>query len=249
MMYQGQFNSSGDMHAKAGANDVYGDQNARPTGAAGSDPTRDLEQLGLLTGGRAYFKQEMPAVVQQVIGNTGNMYEIAYAPPADNWDNKFHTIHITCERKGIRLISKERYYAIAETRSAQDLQRAAVMAAYQSPADFADIGLNVKLNPAASGVHMDVRIDPADILLSEQGGKFAGGLVFFVSDRGASGPLGDPAVSPLSLDLTKEQHDKVMKEGIPIAQDHPLNDAVKLVRVIVLDLTTNKVGSLTFPVR
>jgi VWFA-related protein len=247
--YDGQFSSGGDMHAKAGANDVYGDQSMRPSGAAGPDPTRDLEQLGLLTGGRAYFKQEIPVVVKQVIANGSNMYEIAYTPAADNWDNKFHKIQITCERKGIRLQSRERYYALPDPRSPEDRQRGAVVAAYQSPFNVSEIGLNVKISPVAGGVHLDVHIDPTDILLREQGGKFAGGLVFFVSDRSASAPLGDPKVTPLAMDLTKEQHDTIMKDGVPIAQDHPLSDAVQFVRLMVLDQNTNAVGSLTFPVK
>ena len=40
-----------------------------------------------------------------------------------------------------------------------------------------------------------------------------------------------------------------LKDGLPINQDHPVSDAVKQVRVIVLDQTTNEVGSITFPVK
>jgi VWFA-related protein len=255
-VYQGQFNSGGDtgvsdptQRAKAGASDVYGDQTSRPVGAAGTNPTLDLEQMGLLTGGRAYFHQDIPAVVKQVNMGVADAYEIAYVPPADNWDNKFHMIHITCERKGVRLITRERYYALPDTRPALDQQRAALVAAFQSPLDAAAIGLRVKIAPAASGVHMDIHIDPSDLLLREDGGKFTGGVTFLISNRGASGPLGEPTVSTFNLDLTKEQHDTVMKEGIPLSQDHAITDAVQQVRLIVLDQNTNEVGSLTFPVR
>jgi hypothetical protein len=74
-------------------------------------------------------------------------------------------------------------------------------------------------------------------------------VTFLLSDLGASGPLGDPSVSSFNLDLTKEQHDIVMKDGIPIAQDHAISDAVQRVRLIVMDQSTNAIGSLTFPVR
>ena len=248
-VYQGQFNSGGEMHAKAGASDVYGDQTSRPIGAAGTDPTLDLEQMGRLTGGRAFFHQDIPTVIKQVNTDIADAYEIAYVPTADNWDNKFHVIHITCERKGVRLITRDRYYALPDTRPALDQQRAALVAAFQSPIDASDIGLRVKIAPAASGVHMDIRIDPSDLLLREEGGKFTGGLTFLISNRGASGPLGEPTVSTFNLDLTKEQHDTVMKEGIPLSQDHPLADGVQQVRLIVLDQNTYAVGSLTFPVR
>ena len=96
---------------------------------------------------------------------------------------------------------------------------------------------------------MEIRINPADILLREQAGKFTGAIYFLTSDRGASGPLGEPTVSSFNFDLTPEQHSLVMKEGIPLSLDHVTPDAVQQVRLIVLDQNTNAVGSLTFPVK
>jgi hypothetical protein len=40
-----------------------------------------------------------------------------------------------------------------------------------------------------------------------------------------------------------------MKEGLPLAQDHPTAAAAGMVRVIILDQNTNAVGSVTFPVK
>jgi hypothetical protein len=53
----------------------------------------------------------------------------------------------------------------------------------------------------------------------------------------------------LKPDLTAEQYKMVMKDGLPFAQDHPASDAVRQVRVIVLDQNTNAIGSVTFPVK
>jgi hypothetical protein len=130
--------------------------------------------------------------------------------------------------------------------------KAVLMAAFQSPSDAADIGLRTKIAPmegAKPGVHMEIRVNPSDILMREQGGKFTGAIYLLVSDRGASGPLGEPSLASFPFELTAAQHDAVMKEGIPFPQDHPTTDAVQQVRVIVLDQNTNAVGSLTFAVK
>lgn len=232
------------------ANTAYGDlqQNA-PTAVQGADPALDLAQMALLTGGRTYFRLDIRAVLKQVATDDANSYQIAYDPSAENWNNKFHRIRITCERKGVKLQVRERYYAYPDGRPAIERQKAALVAAYQSAADVTDIGLRVKVSPADKGVHLEIRINPSDMLLREQGGKFGDGVTFLLSDRGASGPLGEPTVSSFNLDLSKEQLDTVRKEGIPISQDHATSDAVQLVRLIVLDQNTNEVGSLTFPVR
>jgi VWFA-related protein len=215
------------------------------------DVNRDLEQMALMTGGHAYFREDMPAVLKQVARNAVNSYTIAYDPSAENWDNKWHQIRIACERAGVKLEVRERYYALPDTRPAADRMKAFLIAAFQSPSDDAGIGLRAKISPAEAGkgVHLEVRINPSDILLREQGGKFTAAVYFLVADIGASGTLGEPSVSSFNLDLTAAQHDKVMKEGIPMSQDHPTTDAVRRVRIIVLDQNTNEVGSLTFPVK
>jgi hypothetical protein len=56
-------------------------------------------------------------------------------------------------------------------------------------------------------------------------------------------------VLDLRPELTAEQYKTALKEGLPFGQDHPISDAVRAVRVIVLDQNTNAVGSLTFPVK
>jgi hypothetical protein len=148
---------------------------------------------------------------------------------------------------------------LPDLRSAQERQNEALQAALYRPSDTSDIGLDVKVSPAANGVHLDIRIDPADLLLHEQDGKFAGAITMLLSDRGSaerpeSGdlsfrPLADPAISNTNLDLTKEQHDLLMRNGIPISQYHVISAPTERVRIIVIDRNTNHVGSVTFPVR
>jgi VWFA-related protein len=216
------------------------------------DVNRDLEQMALLTGGHAYFREDIRAVLKQVARNGANSYSITYDPSADNWDNKWHKIRITCEKPGIKLQVRERYYAATTTQTPQERMKAVLMTAFQSPSDVAEIGLRAKIAPLEGdkkGVHMDIVINPSDILVRDQGGKYSVGLYLLISDQGPSGPLGEPSVASINPELTSAQHDMMMKDGFPIPQDHPLSDAVQRVRVIVLDQNTNAVGSVTFPVK
>jgi VWFA-related protein len=211
----------------------------------------DLEQMARLTGGHNYLKVDIRTTLKLVAQNA-NSYEIVYNPPAENWDNKFHRIQVTCERPGAKVQVRERYYALPDSRPPGDRMKAALMAAFQSPTDFAEIGLRTKIAPLEGdkpGVHMDIRVNPADLLMRDEGGKFTGAVYFLISDRGAGGPLGEPSVTSFNLDLTAAQHDLVMKEGIPLAQDHATTDAVRQIRVIILDQNTDAVGSITFPVK
>jgi hypothetical protein len=130
--------------------------------------------------------------------------------------------------------------------------KAVLLGVLQSPVDLTEIGLRTKLSPMQGntvGMHLDIRVDAADLLLREQGGKFTGALYLLISDRNGSAMLGDPAFSEFRPELTAEQYKTVMKEGLPIAQDHPTTDAVRQLRIVVLDQNTNAVGSLTIPVK
>ena len=126
------------------------------------------------------------------------------------------------------------------------------MAAFQSPGDFAGIGLRVKFSSldGKAGVHLEIRIDPADLQMYEQGGKYSGALYCLISDRNGAAPLGEPSVMDLKPELTADQYKNALKDGLPVNQDHPISDAsINQVRVIVLDQITNEVGSVTFPVK
>jgi VWFA-related protein len=221
-------------------------------GNINADVNYNMEQMALLTGGHFYFRQELQAVLKQVAQSAAGSYSISYDPGPENWNKKWHRAHITCERKGVKVQVRERYYALPDSRSPAERMKAVLMEAYQSPTDLGEVGLRTKISSMGSdkmGVHLEIRIDPLDLMLREQGGKYSGAIYCLISDRSATAPLGEPQVLDLKPELTAEQYKTVLKDGLPFAQDHPTSDAVRQVRVIVLDQNTNAVGSVTFPVK
>jgi hypothetical protein len=220
-------------------------------GNVNADVNYNMDQMALLTGGHYYARQDVKTVVSQVAQDAASSYTLLYDPGSDNWNNKWHRLHVTCERKGVKVQLRERYYAVADARTPVERNKAGLMTAFQSPFDFAAIGLRVKFAPldGKPGVHLEIRIDPADLQLHEQGGKYSGALYCLVSDRNGSGALGEPSVTDFQPGLTADQYKTALKDGLPINQDHPISDATRQVRVIVLDQTTNEVGSVTFPVK
>jgi VWFA-related protein len=61
--------------------------------------TRDLEQIGLLTGGSSYFGDEIRSVLTQIARDASHSYSIFYETSPENWDRKWHKIRVTAERK------------------------------------------------------------------------------------------------------------------------------------------------------
>ena len=209
----------------------------------------NMDQMAQLTGGRFFSREEIKSVVDQVAQSAAGSYTLFYEPGADNWNNKWHRIHIATERQGVKLQFRQRYYAVADTRTPVERIKGVLMDAFQSPTDFAEIGLRVKIAPLEGkpGVHLQIRIDPTDLVLRENGGKYSGSLYCLISDRNATAPLGEPSVLDLKPELTAEQYKAVQKDGIPLEQDHPTTASI--LRVIILDQNTNQAGAVTFPIK
>ena len=209
----------------------------------------NMDQMALITGGHFYSREDVKAVISQVAEDAGGSYTVLYDPGAENWNNKWHRVRVMCERKGVKLQFTDRYYAVGDSRPPLERTKAVLMQAFQSPTDFAEIGLRTKISPLQGkpGVHLEIRIDPSDLLLREQGGKHAGALYCLISDRTGSAPAGEPSVLDLKPELTADQYKMVMKDGLPLEQDHATS--APQVRVIILDQNTNQVGSVTFPIK
>ncbi|MEI9975458.1 MAG: hypothetical protein WDO73_27360 [Ignavibacteriota bacterium] len=79
-------------------------------------------------------------MVNQVAQNAANSYSLTFDPGADSWNNKWHHLRISCERKGVKLQVRERYYAVPDSRSPIDRMKAVLMEAFQNPMDHSRSG-------------------------------------------------------------------------------------------------------------
>jgi len=218
-------------------------------GTASVDQSRILEEMASLTGGRSYLGPDMADVVKQFGSQAQGTYSVAYDPAAASWDSKFHKVKVTCSRQGVKLAVRQRYYALPDQRPAAARQQAMMVAAYQASSDVSDIGLRAKVTPGGPNtIKVELRVDPADLVLRENAGQWSGPITLLYSARAASGPQGEPTLADMDLHLTREQRETAMKEGIPITKEYPIDGATQKVRLMVLDRATDSVGSLTVPV-
>lgn len=198
----------------------------------GVDASRTMEEMAGLTGGHAYLNQDLSDVVKGFSAQTPGSYSIAYIPSADNWDNKFHRLRISSEKKGIKLQARQHYYAVADQRPLPQRQQAMMVAAYQSGTDVPDIGLHATVSPgsAPNRIKLEVNVDPADIVAKR--------ITLLYSARDANRPQGEPTLT-----------DEEVKPGAPIVKEYPIDGATRKIRLIVADKASDAVGSITFPLK
>lgn len=225
-----------------------------PEGMGGPNATGagSLDTLNLfaeMTGGRRDAGKDIGAAVRQAINDMRTSYQMAYYPPENNWDDRFHKLRVICTRKGVRIQAKTSYYAWREAPGARSEQ--AIESATSTNFDAAEIGLRATLLRDANGgrtVRIEAHIDAQDIVLVHEGDWYNGDLRLAVvgyvpGDRAQYGP-----VIPLELHYSAEDRDRALQQGIVFDRNVTLVEGMRSVRLIVFDRSSNAIGSVTIPV-
>jgi hypothetical protein len=222
-------------------------------GAADEKRSQRLEEMAGLTGGKSYLGPEIADVVNQISSWGAGTYSIAYDPTASNWDSKFHKLKVACSRPGVTLVNRQRYFAWPTTSTMAKWQLNMMYSADHSTWDVRNIGLRATAAVSGSTLKVQLRVDPVDLVMRESDGQWTASITLAYSTpfpRLSDGEMTTP--EDMDLRLTVAQHDAALKGGIAISKDVPISasSARKFgkVRLIVLDKSSDSVGSLTIPV-
>jgi VWFA-related protein len=219
-----------------------------PVQIPGSQDT--LQEFARYTGGHA--SNDVRAAIHEAMNDVRTSYQIGYHPMPENRDGKFHRIRVTCARKGVRVQAKEGYYAEPEPPFGAEQQREAIESAATAPFDAAEIGLRATLSPDDKNphrAHLLLRIDPADVMLIREGSQYTGQLKIRVASFTVDGTAESQPEASMDLRWTPEQHDEIMKSSISFHDDLNLAQGVQKLRLVVLDLTSHAIGSVTIAPR
>jgi VWFA-related protein len=154
-----------------------GKRNKPPRAAPPPDFSYEtLETLADETGGKAFHHiNDMSAAIQDAESDAQVSYSLAFYLPAGSLDGTYHRLDISVKRPGMKLRYRPGYLA------ARDLAVAPSLAeAIRNPVASAGIGFTVHLDPTEGGYKASVTIDPRDITLKPQDGKWTGELQFLV---------------------------------------------------------------------
>jgi VWFA-related protein len=193
-----------------------------------------LDQFAQLTGGHAFMTPDIRGAIALAASDARVSYQIVYEPSLGNWDGKYHKIRVTCTRKGVKLETKQGYYAFANLAAEGDQEKTALETAVASGLNATEIGIYARLSEhddAPRNVELAIRIDPADIT-----GPLAVGVAGYLKD-GRTEMFPVEEVTP--------------KPGEPVVTEKRLmlTDGVEKLRVLVYDRGSGALGSLAIPLR
>jgi hypothetical protein len=124
-------------------------------------------------------------------------------------------------------------------------RRAALHDAVISPIDANGIGLRASVHQTSAGFDLTLRVDPKSIQLDPQGDRWAGKLDLLFVEKDAHGTQTFGVDDTLSLELRKQNYDRVQQEGLMYHRLLPRTGEAAEIRIIVRDASTGALGSIT----
>jgi VWFA-related protein len=226
------------------------DQSSAGSGAdQGSLGRMTLEMATALTGGRWYPSGNTDLALSGAMNDALGSYRLAYRSPDRENGRKEHKIRVESTRKGVRLLTREGYFDGITEVDTDAFEEGFLGSQRRSPFDADEIGLRVTTSRNATGtaMHLAIHVDSADILLERANDNYRGRLtVMFLSY--SEGFLKQAPVTHKDLNLTAEQFNKAIKDGLDFWQDLPIADKIDKIRVMVFDRELYGLGSVTVSV-
>src|SRR5216684_759650 len=204
------------------------------------------------TGGRAFYNtNDIQGSVRRAIEDSRVTYVLGFYPTHGNWDAKFREIKVQVKRPGLHLRYRRGYLALPEVTFDSKKREVLMRAAVDSPLDDTSLGLEARLHvvdvPGAMTLKTELLVYSRDLTLVAQGDRWAGAVDVLFVQRGADGKELAGELKTLNLNLVRETYDEIMKKGLGLTRSLPLAPGAAQLRVVVRDVSSGSIGSLTIP--
>ncbi|HTX74617.1 MAG TPA: VWA domain-containing protein, partial [Terracidiphilus sp.] len=200
-----------------------------------------FRELAEATGGRALRRAgDIAAELSSIVADGRAAYLLSFSPDTQA-DGKYHVLTVKCLRKGVTLRYRNGYLYSEEPATMKDRFREAVW----TPRDESEIGLTAATVSASKGPAVRLNIAAADLQLAEQNGRWLDHVDVFLVIRDDSALHAAIAGRRLGLALKPATYQRDMKEGLTVEESLPRLAPGALLRLIVIDENSRRIGSVT----
>ena len=204
------------------------------------------------TGGRAIFNSNgLDRNLREIVAESQTSYEIGFYPGDAAWDGKFHHIQLKLptRQKGIVVLVRKGYYATDAPPAQQS--DAPLWEAARSIVEAPAIGvtLHVPSNPLESGPEdLVVKLDFHDIHFEPKHDLSNANFDMAFVQLGKDGRVLEGFKDHLTLGLLPKTYSRLEAQGWLYPRKLLVQAQAEKLRVIVRDLATGAVGSVSVPV-
>jgi VWFA-related protein len=218
----------------------------------GSNNQETMNELASGTGGKAYYNtNDLKKAIAEAVDDSRVVYTLGFYPADENFDGKFHKIEVKVpEQSGLSLRYRKGYFDAPETPIDTKTAMAEMRDAVWSPLDSTAVGVVVAAKPDPKNptlLNMAVQVEAKNISLEPQGDRWAGRLDILFIQKNDRGQQFDGQNETVTLNLTRENYERITKNGFIFRKTVTMAAQAKQVRVIVRDAPSGTMGSVTIP--
>jgi VWFA-related protein len=209
-----------------------------------------LTELAEATGGKVFFAtNDIHDAIRSAFDDSRVTYTLGFYPKDSINDGSFHTIKVRVPgREHLSLRYRDGYFEPEPPHQDPHRREAELRQAVFSPVDATAIELSGNISSVAGHeCELKLKIGLADVSMSPEGDNWNGHLELAVYGRDDSGNAYESVSKTVDLKLPQEGYDKALKTGLPYDHSFRLEPRASSLRVVVRDLGSGNIGSLTIP--
>ena len=205
------------------------------------------------TGGLAFHNANgVSASMRRAVEDAGVSYILGFYLPEETWDGEYHEIGIQVKVSGVQVRGRKGYFASLEENEFAPDRAGALRLAAASLLEGAAIGLkvNVESNPLAwYGQDIVLAMNARDIRFEQVDGRMRAVVdVALVQQAGDGRTLGG-VKDTLLYALLAGSYDRALSDGLFFDEKLTVMPGASRVRVLVRDVSSGAVGSVSIRVR
>jgi VWFA-related protein len=231
-----------DLHSVPGLQTTLGAGISAPSKLPGIDT---MQELADETGGRAFFNtNNLRGAIREAVNDAEVTYTLGFYPDANSLDDKFHELRVRLKHSGYEVRSPRGYFALKDSPVSDAQHQNAVAEAILSPLESSQIHVDATLERGTDSLAVAGSIDLHDLQLSD---AFAGAVEVSIVQQDAAGKILGQRRNRYNLALTKESYAAHLKSGLVFRETLKPKEGLATLRVLVSDLSDERVGSLIIP--
>jgi|GEM_PF-7021052 len=209
-----------------------------------------MDLLASETGGRAFYdSNSLHENLRDVVEEGRVAYMLGYYPGDSAWDGKYHHVEVRLRRKGLSVLCRKGYFA-ADKPQPKDSDTALRDAA-KGMLEWSGIAvtLNVSSNPLEwFEQEVVVKLDTQEIYFANTDGRWRANLDVAFVQLANDGRVLEGVKDHLDLALFPESYRDAATQGWFYPKTLDIDPKADKLRVVVRDLATGAVGSVSVPV-
>jgi hypothetical protein len=224
---------------------------------ARSNALASLREISYLTGGRAAIYGDMRQALNRINESTSAEYLLGYYPRDENWDGRYRQISVRVNRPGLKVFYRRGYFA-RDTFRPPDQQEflaySRITSAGGYEANIPDLAFKIDvvktaLASGAARIEVNFQIDAERIAFRPVNGRHTGKLRIAIFYADAKRKYLGEEWRTVDLQLREETYQQFLKSGIPVSIPMPLNAPGQILKVVIYDMQSDRVGSQLVKVR